>query len=270
MGDFAKGFVHVLDEHSVSAVLEELDTISDFVDYLIAKESLWDSGVQTIVEMGEEDLLGVYLHNGRKFPSDATLILIRDGLWEIFTGKAEYKAKKLANIDSYVWDRLIEIISEDILKGHIEFGASLTDAELAVRTMARERRFSRRILGQSFKEFFDLSSQGEVRSRIIPGLSEVIYVFLAVPHGVDRAYRMAELANRCFVARGLHQQFRTVVGIATERYERGLGYSFDFVYLNKEVWAHEDESQLHHIQQELGYFTKLTEKTNHYDEYPMN
>src|SRR5262249_25551553 len=37
-GDFRKGFVHAFDEISFTAVLKELDTITDFVRYLQAKE----------------------------------------------------------------------------------------------------------------------------------------------------------------------------------------------------------------------------------------
>jgi hypothetical protein len=39
-GDFGKGFVHVLTERSFLEVLRELDTITDLVDYLSAKEAL--------------------------------------------------------------------------------------------------------------------------------------------------------------------------------------------------------------------------------------
>lgn len=39
-GDFGKGFVHVLDERAFILIMENLDTIADFVDYLGAKEAL--------------------------------------------------------------------------------------------------------------------------------------------------------------------------------------------------------------------------------------
>jgi hypothetical protein len=35
-GDFGKGFVHVFDERSLDIVLSELDTVTDFVQYLLA------------------------------------------------------------------------------------------------------------------------------------------------------------------------------------------------------------------------------------------
>ena len=38
--DFGKGFVHIFDEISLSIIMNELDTISDFAKYLTDKESL--------------------------------------------------------------------------------------------------------------------------------------------------------------------------------------------------------------------------------------
>ena len=60
-GDFGKGFVHVLDEKAFDIILSELDTITDFVGYLTAKESYFLSGGQAVFEGNEEDLLAIYL-----------------------------------------------------------------------------------------------------------------------------------------------------------------------------------------------------------------
>ena len=268
MGDLGKGFVHVFDETSFAILLRELDTIDDFVGYLSDKEHLLSS-TQVVIEGSEEDLLAVYLHNNRTFPADATLIVIDDTLWAGFTSKDEVKAKRLADRDSYIWDNLIEMFSRDIMGDNLEFGPSLADAELVVRTMAREKRFSRRILGKSFKEFIELASQRKVRARIVKSsTSSVVYVFLADPHHEDRQARSLELANRCFVGRGLNPDSRTVVGVATERYELRKGYSLDSVYLDMEVWTPQDQAQMESIQETFRYFTALKEMTIHEDEHP--
>lgn len=269
-GDFGKGFVHVFDEVSFYIVMQELDTISDFIKYLIDKENLYDSGVKTILQGAEEDLLALYLHNGRKFPTNYSAISVDNTLWKSFKNKKEYKAKKIADRDSYVWDRLIEAFCKDILHGNLEFGNSLTEAEIVTRTMAREDRFGRRILGKSFKEFIDLSRQNKVRSRMLPSPSGVLYVFLALPHGEDRKFRIAELGNRCFVARGLNQKCKTVIGIATEQYEPGKGFSLDSCYIYKPTWTDKDQAYLENMQKELGYFSKSVQTRNEEDEYPEN
>jgi hypothetical protein len=150
-GDFGKGFVHVFDETSFNTIMDELDTIADFATYLKAKEDLYQSGIETLFQGGEEDLLALYLDGGRKFPTEYDLISLDDNLWTGLVKKEEYTAKKIADKDSYIWDRLIEILCEDTLQGRLEFGKSLTEAETCIRTMAQENRFSRRILGKSYK-----------------------------------------------------------------------------------------------------------------------
>jgi len=267
-GDFGKGFVHVFDEISFQTILTELDTITDFIRYLIAKEELSKSEKVTVLHGGEEDLLALYLHHGRTFPSEFDQYVIDNNLWSEFINKPEYKAKKMADADSYIWDRIVSILSDDILRGHIEFGPKLSESEHALRIMARENRFSRRMLGKSFDEFYELARQKKVRARMVLGMSDVTYVFLILPHGEVRKYRVAELGGRCFVARGIHRERHTVIGLATERYERGKGFSFDIMYQYKPVWTEEDQRQMEFAQKEFGYFVTPQMKSVHEDEYP--
>jgi hypothetical protein len=269
-GDFGKGFVHVFDETSFSIILKELDTVDDFVTYLTDKENLCSSGIEIMLQGGEEDLLALYLHSGRTFPTNCDLVMVDDTLWRSLANKGEYKAKKRADNESYAWDRLIERFCYNVLHGNLEFGNSLTDSEASLRTMARENRFSRRGLGKSFLEFIELSGQKKVRSRMTRSLSGVVYVFLAVPHGQDRHARVAELGIRCFVARGINRDSKRAIGIATEQYEAGKGFSLDLCHLYKENWTAEDEAHMESIQKELGYFSKPVRNSVHEDEYPVS
>ncbi|GFP32526.1 hypothetical protein HKBW3S42_00830 [Candidatus Hakubella thermalkaliphila] len=179
--------------------------------------------------------------------SSYDLIVIDDNLWVEFTKKGQYQAKKEVDKVSYLWDRLIETFCNDFQKGDLAFGNSLTEVEKVTRVMAREDRFSRRILGKEFIEFIELASQQKVRSRVMPSPSGILYVFLACPHGGDRKYRVTELGARCFVIRGLNPDYTTVIGIATEQYEIGKGFSLDAVYLSKETWTPEDQTQLEYL-----------------------
>ena len=54
----------MFDESSFYFVLHELNTISDFVEYLAAKEAYSASGKKIVFEGTEEDLLAMYLHAG--------------------------------------------------------------------------------------------------------------------------------------------------------------------------------------------------------------
>lgn len=269
-GDLGKGFVHVFDDTSFRIFLNELDTVTDFVKHLVDKEALYESGVKTVFQGREEDLLAFYLYKGRKFPMDFKQIIVGDKLWESHTRRVEIKAKKREDLYSYYWDNLIEILCRDILAGNLEFSSSLTDSEITIRQMARENRLSRRMLGKGFIEFLEASSNNKIRSRIMEGLSDVAYVLLATPCAEDRQGRVEELELRCLVARGLRQNCKTVVGIATEQYKRGSGFSLDVVYMYKESWTQEDQGLLETIQKQLGYFQSPLIKSVHYDEYPSN
>ncbi|KIN77851.1 SEC-C motif domain protein [Sulfitobacter mediterraneus KCTC 32188] len=52
-------FVHVLDDVSLDIVMNELDTVRDFTDYLGKKEEFVRSG-QLLSAQGEENLLAYY------------------------------------------------------------------------------------------------------------------------------------------------------------------------------------------------------------------
>jgi hypothetical protein len=118
-------------------------------------------------------------------------------------------------------------------------------------------------------EFYDLSRQKKIRSRIAFGYSNVTYVFLAMPHGEDREYRKNVLHMRCLVARGIHKNRNVVIGLATERYEKGKGYSFDLMYLNIAQWSDKLQQQFEYAQKEFGYFANPKYTHIHEDEYPQ-
>jgi len=213
-------------------------------------------------------VLNYSLYNNRQFPTEHKEIIIGDDLWSAFIDKDEYKAKLEADRDSYVWDKLIDSLCEDYFEDNYEFGGTLTEVEQVVRVMARENRFNRRILGRRFKEF--LNKSDEIRSRAVPSLSGIMYVFLATPHGESRDNRIKELSLRCFVMRGLKPEYKTLIGIATEKYEKGKGYSLDIGYFNFPTLTSEDMEKIKEMQEELGYFNNPRKRKIYEDEYPIN
>ncbi len=265
-GDFGKGFIHVLDEMSFPAILQELDTINDFVAYLSAKENFLTHGPKFVFHGGEEDLLAIYLVRGRSFPSVTGSLFLEDGIWNSLKERPEYQAKKKADEVSYFWDGLIETFAKHVAEASFEPGSSLSDAEVALRVMAREDRLSRRFLGRAYEDFIRNSSV--VRSRMHRALSGVVYVFLALPHGIDRKERALELQLRCFVARGLNKDSTTAVGIATEIYKPQAGFSLDLVFLYKEDWTSDDQKTSDGIRSDLGYFVNAKQTEIQEDEYP--
>lgn len=92
-------------------------------------------------------------------------------------------------------------------------------------------------------------------------------MFLKGPKNEDRGDRRAELAARCFVARGLNPSFKTVVGLATEIYD-GSGHSFDAVYLHLPVWSEENQREMVKLREEAGLFREVRVGHSREDEFP--
>lgn len=262
-GDLGNGFVHVLDEHSLTETFRELDTITDFVTYLSATEALIEQGVRPVFSGGgAEDLLALYIQNGATFGilgEDGTApdtVIITDGIWKALTESPEYVARNKDLESSYAWDRLIGHYAEDLLTdGMFDMHSKqVTRNELALIAMALQPRGHRANLADSLLAFL-LSPKGtKIASRAIVGANATGFVFLGGDSN-DREFRARELALRCLVVRGRCPNVTTVVGIATDRPKAGkTGHSSDIVYIYMPIWTDNDAANVDGIQRDLGYF----------------
>lgn len=183
-GNQNKTYVHVFDEVTLDTLFEELDTISDFVSYLSAKEEGIRDGCLQVIS-GEEDLLAYYIMNGglinpNQFRFDDTALAkqfksfsIGEGFWAHYASSSERTAIKRANEPSYFWDSLIEQFAGHILAGSVPIEMSkfflsseFVSHEQAIRWMARENRMARRMLSKDFVEKMQSSLKGHRTSRI--------------------------------------------------------------------------------------------------------
>lgn len=264
-GDLGNGFVHVFDEYSVGAVFSALDTITDFVEFLNASESLSTAGAKLLFAGGGiEDLVALYLMNGRNFNANPNsecnpdMLVLCDDLWKGFSEADEFKTLQSDQSDSYIWDRLIEHYATDLLTdGMFDMHSKeVTDNELALVAMALQPRESRMALAEAIMEFLQ-KPELKVASRAAKGYSDTAFVFL-VGKSSDREHRARELALRCLVIRGRLPGVTTVVGIATDRPgSSDVGYSSDIMYLSMPKWTQEQEDHVAGIQADLGYFNML-------------
>lgn len=261
-GDFGNGFVHVLDESSLVEAFRELDTITNFVGYLTATESLFDRGIRPVLSgAGAEDLLALYVRNGPTFgfldkdgQAPATVI-IAEGIWKALIGSPEYLERNENLRSSYAWDRLIEYYAKDLLTdGMFDMHSKqVTKNELALVAMALQPRAHRADLADAFLGF--LSPEGSaVASRVVFAANHTAFVFLGGDSD-DREFRARELALRCLVVRGRCKSLTTVVGIATDKPKKGRkGQSSDILYLHMPDWSELDAKNIDGIQLDLGYF----------------
>lgn len=109
-------------------------------------------------------MLAIYLNRGRVFPTADQPIFIKSDSWQELVNRLEYKAKQVEDRPSYIWDNL-EIVGRDVLVGNLELPYALTDSEKALRVIARENSFARRMLGKGFSDFFAYASEMKLDSR---------------------------------------------------------------------------------------------------------
>ncbi|HEV7643534.1 MAG TPA: hypothetical protein VGO50_06260 [Pyrinomonadaceae bacterium] len=275
---YEKGFVHVLNEHSLDALLKELDTISDFAQYLNEKEKFFTNGrALTLFDgSGEEDLLAFYISNENRFPEQVTMLVIDTDLWIGFKKLPEVKAKKKLDVISYFWDELIEELYQTYLSSNIifdeDFATELTEIEKAVRVLARENRMGRRMLSIALTDFLQNSKKGEYKARIVTDASsrsDTIYVFQLSNYDSNRKANRNRLNLRCVVARGLVPDKRKVLGIIVEVSEKVKGTATGLFLLDIGEWTREWQEKMEMIQKETGYFENWNPKSFSEDEYPQ-
>lgn len=265
-GDLGHGFVHLLDEYSLTETFRELDTITDFVTYLTASESLFAKGVRPVFTgAGAEDLLAMYVQHGPDFgvlaADGATpdMVLITEGIWAALTKSPDYLARNKDRQSSYAWDKLIEHFADDLLtNGMFDMHSKTTTKnELAMVAMALQPRGHRANLADAFLEFLSPGC-ARVSARMLVAANDTAFVFLG-GDSENRETRARELALRCLVVRGRCRGVTTVVGIATDRPQEGRkGHSSDIVYLHLPTWTDEDARNVDGIQADLGYFKNTT------------
>ena len=291
-------FIHVFDEVSLDIVMRELDTISDFTQYLDKRTAFLRSG-RLEVAHGEEDLLAFYAvrvneegdHDftapeGRSW-SDIESVVIGPGNWAKYVNDPRYRAKKESDKISYAWDRLIETFTNHllggttiVLPGHTY---SLTDSELAVRYMAMQDRFSRRGHSEAILDALQIGRSEQVffRALLAPPespRSETGFFFLTLKYqdwmddegGYDRYREMRTFYLRTYAQALLikHPYLRRIIGIAMEPPAQGKGTSEDIIYGAQTEWTDEDLRQNQEDCAALGIMGQM--KVTHYHgiEYP--
>lgn len=249
--------IHVFTRGFADLALSELDTVSDFCDYLRKKEAIDKSKMVTVMG-GEENLLAKYLENLRSFSwmDNYDNILIDDTVWPAFARNPQFLAKKLEDQVSYGWDSVIDRAHDGTSEHY----------ERLARELARPDRFTRRVISKSFLEAY--GEYVETKPPIFRRLSafgDTTYCFLFMEDGEGpRERRKAMLQLMCFVARGIPPMNKRIIGVATEAANR----SYDYCVRIQPGWSAEDEENKLKVQQATGIFLNPRRTTTGEDEYP--
>lgn len=282
--DPTRGFVHVFDDVMLDFVMNELDTLSDFVEYLHCKQSFLGA-TQFFSAPGEEELLALYLRNRATdeperfgLPTGYSGIGLEEGFWEELQKDIRFKARKHFDKVSYFWDRLIDDFGSHALGGTLlPAGGSVCATERVLRNMAREPRFQRRMLSSEFLKFVDSAKPRMISRRTVVSDAHngTIYVFMCVPHlfGDDAEYRTVRrnhLSDFCFVVASRYREYERVIGIATEPGTDLPTRSHDISMIEKPNWTPELDAEAMRLREEHGFFDpdKVTVSNYHAVEYP--
>ncbi|RAR65435.1 SEC-C motif-containing protein [Pantoea ananatis] len=241
----SKTFIHVLDETSLTLLLTELNTATEFIEYLRAKEKAVREQRLAIC-LGEEEILASYLLGEKKIISDEVLrekqlVSIPEGEWLNYTNSFQYQHSISMKKGSVFWDSLIDNCSKSILAANVGyFGEKpFSMHEVAVRELAKETRKSRYYLSNCFKEKIDSVPPHITSSRLVESPDEPgkFYLLLLVPRKGEVDYltyrenRIELIKMYLPIAFARHREIKKIVAIATET-KNSLGRSEDFIYMH--------------------------------------
>lgn len=223
---YAQGrFVHVFDGLDLDLILGQLDTLPDLVEYLSSRERTLTSN--TGIAFRERDLLAsatkTWVRTGRFEASAAALSAgeARPGAWESYASSDSAAHTLRENAGSYVMDRLVHEFHCTFLAGVRSQDPS--NHERAMRMLAREGRFQRRIIASALKSILDEPDQTTFWASTVPSPTDpnVRYLWLAYP---KRAGWMSEkaqeemvlnhLRHHLVVAADAFQRETTFIGVA--------------------------------------------------------
>jgi hypothetical protein len=249
MGDFGKGFVHVFDEQSTLTVFEELDTITDFINYLKAKENFFIG--RTIQASTELDFLAFYIQTAFDIDPRTDYIYLDKGLWNSYVESDDYKKWKDEIRVSYFWDNMINHLYNYHIIGK---GSTVKREELeeAIRLINLEPRLDRIELGLILEN----ARNSGVKARMLKPLEGKRHTYVFVPlNDKNWKYKEDELKHRCDVARVENPDTKVIIGISIGENSKGES-CFDIVYLNMPEITNEYINYVSDIKKELGYFNK--------------
>lgn len=233
--DRSQHFVHVLDESSLEVVMDEVDTITDFVQYLVAREAFLSNAAITVMAAGEEQLMAAFLSwggNGEHAflpkgigEEKGDCFCYGNSFYSTLRKCPEYIEKKRQDERSYAWDVMLERL---IKKGdpklvHKDSKQSNHETEQALRLMANETRFRRRLLIDALFEMLAVATKEPKRRRARRFTTRqqpnLVYIFLVLPKLQDetdddyRKHRLSLLYLYCRCTKLQFPEANTFIGL---------------------------------------------------------
>lgn len=268
-------FVHIVQGTSLAILLEELDTVSDFVTYLRHRETAIKKTPADLT-FDEPDFLALALESyGANVwapielpsPQGEGTIIVQSGLWNAYKGSTARVHRKHSNELSYNIDRLIEHFHEEYVSGrYLQVEQPTYEShESALRLMASESRFGRRIIAAALNESM-IDSQNDrntfwastVESRDVPGTRYVWLIyppFKSVPLEAAEFHILEHLKQYAYVTRAMFVA-DTIIGIALPQPHLSIPSVFLIVF-DGTRWDEAAQAEADELQKATGIFNDL-------------
>lgn len=290
-------YVTLFDKKSFEAIINELDTIPDFIDYLEKRENLFknnttiilpgnefDFPIETqkeffelsdsfnnnfiLISGTEKDLLSHFFKNTRNFPEALNgdsngYYLIIDGDWEAFAAIEKVKKKDKADNVSYFIDEFVknELLKDDLLKNLTPMRESFAKALLSF------DRLTRRTISKSYFEFHDQYKDvtGIYFGRRFGDFDGVGVLFTFYTDEMDFEMQN-DLNNLAIESSYLYTNYKSKSMILISSNRR---HEFKFHYIDKlEKYSKSREEEIKKDVELLGWFTKHTTTSFTENEFP--
>lgn len=283
--------IHIFDSYNLPIILNELDTVSDFTDYIIEKERVFQN-MKFMTYSGEEDLLAQYLINFDDNTNKHYIIenneidglIIPEGTWQTYIQSESCKAKIEANEISYLWDNLIQHVGEHALNGRLTGNANIFSNENPIHEMAKEPRTIRRAISNrlyhAFNNFPDnITDNAPMRQITFVGSNEQNKAYLILQLATaDKISNYDEYTNMrkkmleiaCGAAKNKFNALELIIGIAMDAPKHRKEGSEDFIFFECSEWNESLKNEYLALNIHYNFFADKT-KVNHETifEYPV-
>ena len=259
-------FITIFNKDTFESILEVLDTITDFTEYLEARENLLKTESMSQWLGAEKDLLAIYIRGDKKFPpefyKDGYSMVIIDFNDEWNKLKAEDNkmlgGKKKLDEVSYFLDELAEKKLTTVFQG-----------DLLAQEFLSLNRFDRRIFSKLFFDFFNIH---KMKMKLASAhryfeLKEFGVVFFYYsPDLVDSSYPDDGLES-AMIGYGMKTNFKMkkVLGLGTTA---GMEqFKFKFINFNKPL-PKENLDYAKKFIKKYGWFKNVQETPHSENEFP--
>lgn len=275
-------FIHIFDDVSYANILQELDTVQDFLNYLEARKEFLLT--KTVFAESENNILGLHIqgvirrniHGLQLLTQGCNMVTLKGPIWEDVKQSNPYIDWKREMAKSYFWDNLLQNTFFFIENGLPSYTNSPTiqDQGRLFERMAGEDRAHRYALTNAFLSFFSSVDPNFRGTRIIcepdnPSTGYLLFLLPRKNHTEDTEYRdhrRKMLRDYCVITKLDYPWLQHIIGVAHE--SAGNKYSSeDFIYLDATEWSDEQQQEalsLKEEYQERGMLAKRITSEQHF------